>query len=410
MKFFSSKAFEHLLFELHGSVYASLERCFEEIEAQHPGGMAQLCHLYALNAHHPTTQGTVIPDEIAARGRPLFDVYIILHETQMHKVRKHRDVPVRLMPQVAEMGERRGHGNHLVVVLQGARQVQSFIVPLALVCRAYEEKVCRPGRYQVYEHALIREQGAVAGSMQAYLAGAGHYVGITRRTWQARAAEHVQAARRGSYLRFHRALREEFFAIHAHEHVVLRAGLTEAQAMHIEEVEVDQRTLHPLHPNGLNMIPGGEAGLRFLASMTKRPVKALDADATHVLLEQVIHQSLRQAKSLSRGASSNAKLAQLWQSDLQFRIKAITNSTQRLSYAQILHARIWHASGWSLEKITQQLQHIDTRRVTLPQLQRLLSGETYDSIPHVMVDMEANIDKHIFETNNTNSNTTKNAM
>lgn len=36
MKFFSSKAFEHLLFELHGSVYASLERRFEEIEAQRP--------------------------------------------------------------------------------------------------------------------------------------------------------------------------------------------------------------------------------------------------------------------------------------------------------------------------------------------------------------------------------------
>jgi hypothetical protein len=135
------------------------------------------------------------------------------------------------------------------------------------------------------------------------------------------------------------------------------------------------------------MIPGGEAGLRFLASMTKRPMKDLDADATHVLLEQVIHQSLRQTKSLSRGACSNAKLAQLWKTDLQFRIKAITNSTQRLSYAQILHARIWHASGWSLEKIVEQLQQIDTRRVTPPQLQRLLNGETYDSIPHVMVDV-----------------------
>ena len=44
-----------------------------------------------------------------------------------------------------------------------------------------------------------------------------------------------------------------------------------------------------------------------------------------------------------------------------------------------------------MEKIAQQLQHIDTRRVTLPQLQRLLSGETYDSIPHVMVDVDPSL-------------------
>ena len=56
-----------------------------------------------------------------------------------------------------------------------------------------------------------------------------------------------------------------------------------------------------------------------------------------------------------------------------------------MSYRQIRNARIWHAAGWLLEKILLTLNGMDDRVVTQEQLERLLSGKTYESIPHVLV-------------------------
>jgi hypothetical protein len=63
----------------------------------------------------------------------------------------------------------------------------------------------------------------------------------------------------------------------------------------------------------------------------------------------------------------------------------MTNQGNRLSYRQIRCARIWHASGWSIDKILENLTGLDGRAVTLEQLQRLLDGKSYESIPHVLI-------------------------
>ena len=63
----------------------------------------------------------------------------------------------------------------------------------------------------------------------------------------------------------------------------------------------------------------------------------------------------------------------------------MTGQAKRLSYRQIRNARIWHAAGWLLEKILLTLNGMDDRVVTQEQLERLLSGKTYESIPHVLV-------------------------
>ena len=76
--------------------------------------------------------------------------------------------------------------------------------------------------------------------------------------------------RNGSYYRFHRCLRNEFFEIGAIDHIIDRAGITENEAMEIEEKNVEKQSLYPIFPKGLNMIPGGKAGFKFLHEYAKR--------------------------------------------------------------------------------------------------------------------------------------------
>lgn len=397
-KFFSRKSFEHLLFAMHPSTYQDIDRQLQALELRYPGTLASLCTIYDLNFSHPSSQGALIPTSEINSDRPAFDVKVHIDEDNVRLVRKCERATVALVVQPQEFGDHQVNSNHLVVGLNSKSISESFIVPLPLVLQANESRVLHPDTYQVYQHTLIRKPSLVAGlaapmtqTFADYVDGAGLYVGITSRTWQERSVEHKHAALRGSMLLFHRALRNEFFDVYAHEHIVLRAGLTRSQALHIEEVEVEERTLHATHPDGLNMIPGGEAGLRFLSTMTKRPVNCIKVDEVDGMLELTVNKSLRQPCKGAKGAHTNARLAALWQKDMTFRIRAMTNQRCRLSYRQICNARIWQASGWSLEKIHAHLHGMDDREVSLDQVERLLDGRSYDTIPHVLIPLAQNI-------------------
>ena len=116
----------------------------------------------------------------------------------MKKARKCVGAKVCLLPSLTRLDNQRENGHHLIVGLKGSKE--SFIVPLPLVLMTFEDRVCKPGTYQVYEHTLIRKTGTGLVTTENYMDGAGQYVGITSRTWQQRAKEHAHAARRGSYL------------------------------------------------------------------------------------------------------------------------------------------------------------------------------------------------------------------
>ena len=395
MKFFSRQSFEYLLFALHSSAYREIDHQLQALDQRYPGSLDGLCKIFDLNFANATTEGAIVPDIFLIHGRPCFDIHVRVDTDRVRCAHKCEQVKVRLVPQAAALGEQRGNSNHLVVGLVSGKTRQSFIVPLPLVLQSFEDRVAKPGTFQVYQHTLIRQQAEVAVATPAtvqtfenYVKDAAEYVGLTSRTWQQRAMEHQGSARRGSPLLFHRALRGERFEVHSHEHIVLRAGLTRAQALRIEEVEVEKRTLNDLHPSGLNMIPGGEAGLRFLAKMTKRPKASIKLEEIDDLLEAVVNQSLRQPGLRVKGALSNAKLSALWQADIEFRIKAMTNQLCRLSYRQIRNARIWDAAEWSIEKIRDSLDGMDGRKLSLSQLESLLDGKTYASIPHVLMPID----------------------
>jgi len=179
-------------------------------------------------------------------------------------------------------------GSHLIAGYYHNKTLHSFIVPLEYLLGFNENAVLREGSYQLYSHTILSSDNQTAinkelasirdnnrfadmpSVRQYHLDNAFLYVGITKRTWLQRYRQHCNDTRRGSNLLFHRALRGEFCDIGCIEHIVERAGLTERQALEIEEKEVETRSLRSLHPNGLNMIPGGYTGLKCVYNFAVR--------------------------------------------------------------------------------------------------------------------------------------------
>jgi hypothetical protein len=190
-------------------------------------------------------------------------------------------------------------------------------------------------------------------------------------------------------LLFHSALRGEFCQISVLEHIVERAGLTEKQAMKIEEREVEKRSLRSLFPNGLNMIPGGYAGLKCVhqfASKTSYTIeKEISVDNLEAVLVDVKRHLFNNHFNTAAIERVNAEIARLWAEDISYRINVMTSHQKRFPFRQIQAARIWYASGWLKEKILESLRSMDSREIGMDQLEKLLRGETYASIPDVLI-------------------------
>lgn len=98
------------------------------------------------------------------------------------------------------------------------------------------------------------------------------YVGVTKRDWQMRWAEHRRAVKRGSQLLFHRKLRKETEAdrvTYIHHKVM---GVTDdLEALYATEEMLIEG--HWSDTRRLSMIPGGKSGLRYLREhgMLKTP-------------------------------------------------------------------------------------------------------------------------------------------
>lgn len=128
--------------------------------------------------------------------------------------------------------------------------------------------------YTVYLHALLTNE-------QKDLV----YYGITKRGWNLRFNEHTRSAvAQKSRRLFARTLRdlitaraEELYGapdgkpkLRGLITTIIATGLTHGEALNVEEAMVEKYSLVSKHPNGLNMIPGGAAGLRRAASFKRK--------------------------------------------------------------------------------------------------------------------------------------------
>ncbi len=227
-----------------------------------------------------------------------------------------------------------------------------FKVPLVYIV-ANAPDVTR-GRV-VYAHSLR------AGSFGTMGDGASlTYVGVTSRGWQRRLREHLAAARAGSPYHFHRALRE--MAGHFRTHHVYLADLTYRQAMEAEEELVD---LYSLHPAGLNMIPGGFAGVRYLAKHGFNADRRAWEDR-HVVLE-------RFAAACDRAGRPNPLAAAAWRDDA-YAASVICNNPNNFDAETVRTIRRFGEFDLPAEKIADRVACRPDR------VRRLLSGSTYERV------------------------------
>lgn len=185
------------------------------------------------------------------------------------------------------------------------------------------------------------------------------YVGITKQRWFDRWAQHESSARCGSGLVFHRALRE-------HEskrmfHRVFLTNLDHESAMNIEEEFVG---LVGLYPKGLNMIPGGFAGIRYLGSLGVTVRNSQERDDA---LDNLVGQ-----ESLS--GKPNPLCAARWAADQDYVNRVVCGHSGRLTVDQIRQIRMLAASGFDVASIAGQISDAPDR------VRRVMSGAVYGRV------------------------------
>lgn len=238
----------------------------------------------------------------------------------------------------------------IVKYRQNFKEVTS--VPLFMI-----SPKCRSA-YHIYKHAFLTDENDNAIENVAY-------VGVTKRGWRTRWAEHMRAAKSGSHYRFHAAIRQWQGVSRCVQHSVMGHAFSEQKAMEIEEDLVGRISLYPL---GLNMIPGGNAGLVYL-----RRIGALGKNE-RVDVDDVQRIINRFFENTSRKGMPNPLAAANWLC-ADYAEKVICAGPDRLKPQQIRDARYFMSLGHNVEDIAKR---IGARNVA--QVQRLLSGETYSRI------------------------------
>lgn len=247
-------------------------------------------------------------------------------------------------------------------------------VPLQCVIRGWGDAT---RGHMIYEHHIAPMDHAEAELGDQYKVAT--YIGLTSRNWQTRYREHQRDALTGSELLFHTTLASVLpvggisqAGMGVFE--IVRRGLsltselqyvnlTFDEAMQVEEKLVE-RTLHPA---GLNMIPGGYAGIKFLHTLgflnrAKATVEERDFAAANYL-----HQLPRQ-----RGPAP--WISDRWQKD-EYYEQVVLNRSNTLNKEQVQQIRKF-GNEWKFNPdIIARLSGASERQV-----RDVLSGKYYSRV------------------------------
>lgn len=233
----------------------------------------------------------------------------------------------------------------------------SISFPVQAVMKGFPEV---DGSYVGYCHSIgfFNSERELAGCEY-------RYIGVTKRGWLKRMAEHFREIETGSNKTFHSAWREYAGRSDVHlssELIILNH--TYEQIMQWEEEQVD---LEMQAGTSLNMIPGGFKGMKFLfehklTASTKVSVEERDAAVASF-----------QALNPRRGLP-NLLVSELWR-DQEYAEKVICGAEGRLSPEQVREIRRLSEMKVSVENICAL---VAAKNVL--QVQRVVDGITYSRI------------------------------
>lgn len=192
-----------------------------------------------------------------------------------------------------------------------------------------------------------------------------NYLGITKRNWLARMAEHFNEVRNGSNKTFHAAWRK----YKGTQEAILLSELivtnhTYEQIMGWEEWNVDNEMAAG---TSLNMIPGGFKGIRFLHEHRLIGSQSVSLEERDAAAEayQVVN---------PRVGVPNLLVSQLWNNP-EYAELVICGPEGRLSPEQVRRIREYALNGMATEAIVKEVG-----AKNLLQIHRVLSRQTYTRI------------------------------
>jgi len=179
-------------------------------------------------------------------------------------------------------------------------------------------------QYLVYQHSIFTETPL-------------SYIGVTRKKWFDRLAQHLNDSKNGSPYLFHDAIRKHSTVRKGH--TVILAGIDKHSAMELEEEFVGVSTLYPL---GLNMIPGGYTGIRYLGKLGIQTRTPSERDAA---IERLCARE-------SLNGIANPLCAARWASDQDYVNRVICGHSGRLTVDQVRTIRLLNYFGMTREQIS----------------------------------------------------------
>lgn len=203
------------------------------------------------------------------------------------------------------------------------------------------------GTYTVYRHAFGNDEKRM-------------YFGITRQGWAARWKQHLCAANNGSPYLFHRAIKGRNQDRDGEFHRVVECGLSYEAAMDLEEELVGKFSLYP---RGLNMIPGGFAGIKYLGQRGFHNIAPKNWEYRSRLLREF-------AKHCDRTGRPNPLLAAVWKDD-DYATSVICSNPNNFDLERVREARLLTSFDWSTDQIAERFSCKPER------VQRLIRGATY---------------------------------
>lgn len=236
------------------------------------------------------------------------------------------------------------NGRLIITCTSPANDYAQIDLPLNPIFKGYAQV---KGTYSVYLHSFQTDTPL-------------GYVGMTKQRWFDRYSQHLSAARTGSPLLFHQAIRKHQNATILHK--VFMCELDHERALEYEEEWVGMFGLYPL---GLNMIPGGKAGFVYLAKLGLEARTSEDRDE--------IIESLSGRESIE--GRPNPLCAARWEADSNFVERVICGHSGRLTVQQIEQVRIGARLGKSPALLVRELGFGSVRQV-----RNVFRGKTYRRI------------------------------